>query len=345
METQNQIKRTLSRPESIEHIVNLLDANDNIIRTKLADRLCEHFGFFDPRGDKQRAGCLKALRELEQDGRFVLLQSSSKPGKRSPRRLAQPVPAPQGVPAEAGQIRGLRLIAVKGEDDMRTWNELMIQDHPRGAGLLVGRQIRYLVGSEHGWLGGLGFSAAALHLQDRDKWIGWDLETRRANLHHVVNMSRFLIRFSVSCRNLASRLLGMAIRKLPEDFEARYGHRPLLLESFVDTSRFTGTCYRAANWIWIGRTKGRGRQDRFMKRPARTAEVSVRYTQVELNPPPYCKDKDPIPIWVVHVNEDNPPAGVEPLEWFLLTTIDIKSIDDATHCVDRSGGGNGFDDS
>jgi len=66
---------------------------------------------------------------------------------------------------------------------------------------------------------------------------------------------------------------------------------------------------------------------------------------VELNPPPYCKDKDPIPIWVVHVNEDNPPAGVELLEWFLLTTIDIKSIDDAIHCVDRSGGGNGFDDS
>ena len=68
METQNQIKRSLSQPESIEHILNLLDANDNIIRTKLADQLCEHFGFFDPRGDKQRAGCLKALRELKQEG-------------------------------------------------------------------------------------------------------------------------------------------------------------------------------------------------------------------------------------------------------------------------------------
>lgn len=275
METQNQIKRTLSQSESIEHILNLLDANDNIIRTKLADQLCEHLGFFDPRGDKQRAGCLKALRELEQEGRFVLPQSSSKPGKRSPRRLAQPVPAPQGVPAKAGQIRELRLIVVEGEDDMRTWNELMIQDHPRGAGLLVGRQIRYLVGSEHGWLGGMGFSAAALHLQDRDKWIGWDLETRRANLHHVVNMSRFLIRSNVSCRNFASRLLGMAIRKLPEDFEARYGHRPLLLESFVDTSHYTGTCYRAANWIWIGRTKGRGRQDRLRKRAETVKDIYV----------------------------------------------------------------------
>ena len=160
METQNQIKRTLSQPESIEYIINLLDTNNNIIRTKLADQLCEHFGFFNPCGNKQRAGCLKALRELEQNGRFILPRSSSKLGKRSPRRLTQPVPAPQGVPVEAGQIRGLRLIAVEGEDDMRTWNELMIQDHPRGAGLLVGRQIRYLVGSKHGWLGGLSFSAA-----------------------------------------------------------------------------------------------------------------------------------------------------------------------------------------
>jgi len=130
---------------------------------------------------------------------------------------------------------------------MRIWNEMMINDHPRGAGLLVGRQIRYLVQSEYGWLGGFSFSSAALHLHDRDQWIGWNLEERRTHLHQVVNMSRFLIRSSVSCRNLASHLMGMAIRKLPMDFESRYGYRPLLLESFVDTNHFTGTCYQAAN--------------------------------------------------------------------------------------------------
>jgi len=169
----------------------------------------------------------------------------------------------------------LRLIQVETEEHMRTWNELMIQDHPRGAGLFVGRQIRYLVESEHGWLGGLGFSAAALHLQDRDRWIGWDRETRRANLHHVVNMSRFLIRSGVSCKNLASRLLGMAIRNVPEDFEIRYGHRPVLLESFVDSSHFSGTCYRAANWLWVGRTKGRGRQDRLGKKQETVKDIYV----------------------------------------------------------------------
>ena len=149
---------------------------------------------------------------------------------------------------------------------MRIWNELMIQGHPQGAGPLVGRQIRYLVESEHGILGGFGFSSAALHLEDRDRWIGWDWKTRQANLHHVVGMSRFLIRSTVSCQNLASKLLGMVVQRFPEDFSNRYHHRPLLLESFVDISSFKGTCYRASNWQWVGRTKGRGRQDRRLAR-------------------------------------------------------------------------------
>jgi hypothetical protein len=88
-------------------------------------------------------------------------------------------------------------------------------------------------------------------------------------------MSRFLIRSGVSCSNLASKLLGMAIRELPGDFEMRYGYRPLLMESFVDTDRFEGTCYRAANWQWIGRTKGRGRQDRSRRNPETVKAIYV----------------------------------------------------------------------
>ena len=275
METQNQIKRKLSQPEAIAHICKLLDASDSMKITKLADELCEQFGFYNPLGEKQRAGCLKALRELEQAGSITLPQSPRKMKKRSPRRLAEPLPEPQAVPREIGELRGLELLLVETEAQMRIWNEMMINDHPRGAGLLVGRQIRYLVQSKYGWLGGFAFSAAALHLHDRDEWIGWDLESRRANLHQVVNMSRFLIRSSVSCQNLASHLLGMAIRKLPQDFEARYGYRPLLLESFVDINNFTGTCYRAANWLWIGKTKGRGRQDRLKEKAETIKDIYV----------------------------------------------------------------------
>jgi hypothetical protein len=109
--------------------------------------------------------------------------------------------------------------------------------------------VRYLIGSEYGWLGAMGFAAPALQLADRDHWIGWTVEQRRASLHTVVNMSRFLIRPSVRCANLASRLLALAAQRLPEDFEQRYHYRPYLLESFVDSARFAGTCYRAANWI------------------------------------------------------------------------------------------------
>ncbi len=275
METQYQFKRKLSQPEAIEHLCKLLDASDTMKITKLADKLCEQFGFYNPLGEKQRAGCLKALRELEQAGSITLPQSPRKIKKRSPRRLAQPLPEPQAVPSEVGALRGLELLLVETEAQMRIWNELMINDHPRGAGLLVGRQIRYLVQSEYGWIGGFAFSAAALQLHDRDRWIGWDLESRRANLHQVVNMSRFLIRPSVSCQNLASHLLGMATRKLPQDFEARYGYRPLLLESFVDINNFTGTCYRAANWIWTGKTKGRGRQDRLKENPETIKDIYV----------------------------------------------------------------------
>ena len=146
---------------------------------------------------------------------------------------------------------------------MRIWNEMMIREHPRGHGPLVGRQVRYLIESEYGWLGAMGFAAPALQLADRDHWIGWTVEQRRASLHTVVNMSRFLIRPSVHCANLASRLLAMAVQRLPEDFEYRFHYRPWLMESFVDSAHYAGTCYQAANWTRVGRTQGRGRQDRF----------------------------------------------------------------------------------
>jgi hypothetical protein len=152
---------------------------------------------------------------------------------------------------------------VNTPEQMQIWNELMIGEHPQGAGPLVGRQLRYLIGSRHGWLGGFGFAAAALQLADRDAWIGWDAEQRRAYLHVVVGMSRFLIRPSVQCRNLASKVLSMSLAALPDDFEQQFSYRPWLVESFVDTRCYSGACYQAANWIAVGKTKGRGRQDRF----------------------------------------------------------------------------------
>jgi len=263
MNTQNQIKRTLSQPANLEWVGALLDGDPDLHRTAVAEAVCEQFGFHDPRGRAQWGGCLKALRELEAAGHFVLPPATrGKTGPRSPRRLSAPVPPPTGVPAEVGQVWGLTLVVVRTPEPLRIWNELMLREHPDGAGPLVGRQLRYLIGSEHGWLGGLGFAAAALQLADRDQWIGWDAQQRRAHLHAVVGMSRFLIRPSVECRHLASKVLSLALAALSDDFERTYGYRPWLVESFVDTSRYSGACYRAANWIPVGQTQGRGRQDR-----------------------------------------------------------------------------------
>lgn len=264
MQTQNQIKQTLSAPSSIASIRDLLKSKEIRHRTDLATRACSLFDFYDTRGQAQISGCLKALRELESSGHFVLpAAQGERQGPKSPRRLANRLPPPVEVPTEAGEVKDLKLVRVQTDEQMRIWNELMIEEHPLGAGPLVGRQLRYLIHSRHGWLGGFGFAAPALQLADRDRWIGWDRKQRQTYLHMMVAMSRFLLRPSVQCHNLASRVLGMSMALLPDDFERHYHYRPLLIESFVDLTQYSGTCYRAANWIEVGKTKGRGRQDRF----------------------------------------------------------------------------------
>jgi len=265
MKTQNQIKRTLSGGEQIEYVRDLLENKGVRHRNDLAARVCEHFGFYDARGRTQLGGCIKALRELEKAGHFLLPSECRRTGGNSPRRLGMPVEQPENVPAQVEDVWGLTLVLVRNEEHMRIWNEMMIEEHPRGAGPLVGRQLRYLIGSEHGWLGGFGFASAARHLSDRDEWIGWNDEQRRNHLDRLVGMSRFLIRESVQCRNLASKVLGMSMVAMPGDFERLYNYRPCLVESFVDIGRYSGACYRAANWILVGQTKGRGRQDRSHK--------------------------------------------------------------------------------
>lgn len=206
MNTQNQIKRSLSEPTRVEYICELLESNEILHRNELAEVVCEQFGFYDARGHIQRGSCVKALRELEAAGHFVLPAACARTGSNSPRRLDTAVAPPSDVPAQAGDVWGLQLVVVRTEEQMRIWNELMIREHPQGAGPLVGRQLRYLIGSEHGWLGGLGFAAAARRLADRERWIGWDEEQRRGYLDRVVALSRFLIRESVQCRNLGSKL-------------------------------------------------------------------------------------------------------------------------------------------
>ena len=275
MKTQNQIKRTLGRPEVIEHIKNIL-TDEGLNQHRLSKILCQEYDFHDARGKPQIGSCSKALKDLERQG-FLTLPTPRKQatGGWNPRRLGKAVAEAEDVPDEVTGIKDLRLVRVENEKQMRIWNELIIREHPQGHRPLVGRQLRYLIKSEHGWLGALGFASAALQLKDRDKWIGWDLECRRAYLERVVGLGRFLIRNQVRCRNLASRVLSICTRQMPEDFEELYGYRPWLLESFVDRSKYSGACYRAANWLRIGQTQGRGRQDRNLEHPETVKDIYV----------------------------------------------------------------------
>jgi Domain of unknown function (DUF4338) len=128
----------------------------------------------------------------------------------------------------------------------------------------VGANLRYLVRSPRSGeqvLACLLWTSAAWKMAPRDQWIGWNQEQREQNLQLVVNNGRFLIPPWVHVRGLASKILSQCARQLPGDWELRYGYRPLLLETLVDARRFHGTCYRAANWIHVGQTQGRGRMD------------------------------------------------------------------------------------
>ncbi len=141
----------------------------------------------------------------------------------------------------------------------RLWNEYIHRYHYLGHQPLPGAQLRYFVTVKEQIVAALGFGAAASQTAPRDQFIGWDHGQRKRNLPLVVNNARFFIMPWVRSKTLASKILAMLVRRLPDDWEAKYHLRPVLLETFVDSERFTGTCYKAANWTYVGKTKGRGK--------------------------------------------------------------------------------------
>ena len=256
------IKQRLAEAENSAVVLQLLRAKPAPTRTQLVKTLCQRLNLRDAKGDWQIATTAHALRDLEAQGRWTLPEPKvprTRVWSTAPRRLHQPVKAAGRVPRQLEQIQGLRLIEVATAAHLLIWNELMIREHPLHDARLVGRQFRYLIGSDHGWLGGIGFGSAALYLEDRDEWLGWNDPQRLVHLPRVINMTRFLVRPGVRCPNLASHVLGLCARRIAGDFERRYQLRPWLLESFVDPTAYEGTCYQAANWRKVGQTKGRGR--------------------------------------------------------------------------------------
>lgn len=157
----------------------------------------------------------------------------------------------------------LRLTSKSTPDESRQWNEYIHRYHYLGHKPLPGAQMRYTVKANGQTIALLGFGAAAWKTAPRDRFIGWTHEQRLRNLHLVVNNARFLILPWVRVPHLASKILALAAKGLARDWENKYKYRPVLLETFVETDRFSGICYKAANWQLHGYTKGRGKLDSF----------------------------------------------------------------------------------
>ena len=249
--------------EILERISQTVRETADLTRCALSRLVCGWMNWKDAAGRAKESSCRALLVKLERRGLIELPAArpvSFEAGERTSKR-----PQEQWLEIKT-TLRGvgkIELVVVNGtRAHSRVWRSMMKTHHPLGDGPLCGAQLRYLIRSEQGWLGGLSFSSPAWRLGVRDEWIGWTEATRGARLSRIALNSRFLILPTVEVPHLASHVLGLATRRLAGDWRQRYGQAPVLVETFVDASRYRGTCYRAANWIDLGLTEGRGRQDR-----------------------------------------------------------------------------------
>ena len=255
------------RPEELALIHEVVESCSGLSRKELAQTVCELLGWQRPSGALKAQECREFLERLEAAGVLELPE----------RQLRRPVGSRTRVPVTARGERGRDLVGAVGDfapieietvetaDQRLLFRELVGRHHYLGHAVPFGAHLRYLVYAsrpERTVVGCVQFSSPAWRMAVRDAWIGWDDATRQRNLQRVVNNSRFLILPWVRVKNLASMVLSRAARRVCADWPRRYGVEVLLLETLVDTSRYSGHCYRAANWIWLGETSGRGRMDR-----------------------------------------------------------------------------------
>jgi hypothetical protein len=224
---------------------------------------CRATDWHDANGRLSISSANVALAKLERQGQVQLPPRSRQPAGRSPRGLlddGQPLPALPKLSLRSS-LR-LRLIENDRDPAHRIWNRLIAREHPLGRSPLVGAQLRYLVECEEGIVGAFGFGPAAFHLQCRDQWIGWNVQARNQNRPKVLGLARFLIRPGLCRPNLASECYGLVLPQVAQDWEHRYGVKPVLVETYVDRSSHQGRSLAAANWRRLGESKGRGRDDR-----------------------------------------------------------------------------------
>jgi len=236
-------------------------------RMELARTVCELLSWKRRSASLKARECREFLEKLDASGLLVL------PDKRAGRPVGSRTEVPQTergnpgakVVGTARDVGRLELELVRTDEARRLFRELVGRYHYLGHAVPFGAHLRYLIFGhlpERTVLGCIQFSSAAWRIAVRDEWIGWDEKARVRNLEHVIDNSRFLLLPWVMVKNLASRILSEATRRLAVDWKRTYKVEPLLMETLVDPRRYRGTCYRAANWIELGLTRGLGRMDR-----------------------------------------------------------------------------------
>jgi hypothetical protein len=248
--------------EVIARIEATVRGEPSLSRRALSLRVCEWLQWRSANGKPKEVSCRKALLELHRRGRIPLPVAEEscfgRSGAKQPVKARIEAPEVQCPLKELGEIE-IVAVSSRYSKTSQVWNGLLERFHYLGKGPLCGAQIRYLVrSSRYGWVGALAFSGATWRLKSRDQYIGWTEAARRAHLDRVVCNSRLLILPSVRVPHLASHVLSRCLARVVEDWTERYGYGPVLVETFVNPSRFSGTCYRAANWVKVGQTVARG---------------------------------------------------------------------------------------
>jgi len=250
----------------IAEIKEIIETFPKLSRTELSNTVCELFSWKRPTGKLKSVECRQFLERLEEKGTIKLpacrKQYANKGAtkvQRTGRADIQPA-----ISTKLKRLSPILLTRVDNQEQRQLWYESVDRYHYLGYQLPFGAQLRYFIrsGATDDILGCFQFSSPAWKMAPRDRWIGWADAQRKANLQKIINNSRFLILPWVGVKNLASRVLALAVKTVPDDWQSCYGYRPVLLETLVDRKRFKGTCYKAANWIHVGKTTGRGRMDR-----------------------------------------------------------------------------------
>lgn len=241
-------------------LTRLIEQNPMANRAYLSRHVCVLFDWRKPDGGLKEMSCRVAMLRMHDDG-LITLPASQRRARSRPEFIATSATDEQPpLSRPVHELAPLTLRQVAGRANSRLWNEYIARYHYLGYTPMAGSQMRYFVFEGERLLALLSFGASAWKLAARDRFIGWADDARQKNLLLVVNNARFLILPWIQSKGLASKILSIVNRQLPNDWHQRYGYCPVLLETFVETPRHRGTCYNAANWINVGKTSGRGKK-------------------------------------------------------------------------------------